>query len=69
MSIKTEYDFSLPSGYLDSGGRLHRQGKKRLATRWTRSRAWAMRASRRTKLTCRWSCSAGSSPALASSSA
>jgi hypothetical protein len=32
MSLKTEYDFSLPSGYLDSDGRLHRQGKMRLAT-------------------------------------
>jgi hypothetical protein len=32
MSVKTEFDFSLPSGYLDPQGKLHRQGKMRLAT-------------------------------------
>lgn len=32
MSVKTEYDFSLPSGYLDAAGKVHRQGRMRLAT-------------------------------------
>jgi hypothetical protein len=32
MSLQTEYDFSLPRGYLDRNGQLHRQGRMRLAT-------------------------------------
>jgi hypothetical protein len=30
--IQTEYEFTLPRGYLDSEGQLHRQGRMRLAT-------------------------------------
>lgn len=30
--IQTEYDFTLPIGYLDDTGTLHRQGTMRLAT-------------------------------------
>ncbi|MFJ4806757.1 hypothetical protein [Streptomyces murinus] len=30
--LRTEFDFELPSGYLDSDGALHRQGRMRLAT-------------------------------------
>ncbi len=30
--METVYDFTLPKGYLDSTGELHRRGKMRLAT-------------------------------------
>ncbi len=30
--METEYEFTLPKGYLDSAGVLHRKGKMRLAT-------------------------------------
>lgn len=30
--METEYEFTLPRGYLDSAGELHRKGKMRLAT-------------------------------------
>jgi len=30
--MQTEFDFTLPRGYLDSEGRLHRSGSMRLAT-------------------------------------
>ncbi|MDJ1171435.1 hypothetical protein PMG71_18545 [Roseofilum sp. BLCC_M154] len=29
--LQTEFDFTLPKGYLDSEGNLHRQGKMRLS--------------------------------------
>ncbi len=32
MSLRTEYEFTLPRGYVDSGGRVHRHGTMRLAT-------------------------------------
>ncbi len=32
MSLRTEYDFTLPKGYVDSSGTLHRKGTMRLAT-------------------------------------
>jgi hypothetical protein len=32
MSLRTEYAFTLPKGYVDSDGRLHREGVMRLAT-------------------------------------
>lgn len=32
MSLKTEYDFTLPKGYVDADGTLHRTGLMRLAT-------------------------------------
>lgn len=32
MSLKTEYEFTLPKGYVDSDGTLHRKGLMRLAT-------------------------------------
>lgn len=32
MSLQTEYEFTLPRGYVDPGGRVHRQGIMRLAT-------------------------------------
>lgn len=32
MSFKTEFDFSLPHGYVDEGGNLHKEGVMRLAT-------------------------------------
>lgn len=32
MAIKTEYHFSLPRGYIDDSGELHRQGVMRIAT-------------------------------------
>ena len=32
MSLKTEYAFALPKGYLDGDGELHREGVMRLAT-------------------------------------
>ncbi len=31
-NMETVYDFTLPRGYLDSAGELHRKGKMRLAT-------------------------------------
>lgn len=30
--IQTEYDFTLPRGYVDATGQVHRQGRMRLAT-------------------------------------
>ncbi len=30
--LQTEYDFTLPMGYVDETGTLHKQGKMRLAT-------------------------------------
>jgi hypothetical protein len=30
--LQTEYDFSLPLGYVDDSGTLHKKGKMRLAT-------------------------------------
>ncbi|MCW2528951.1 MAG: hypothetical protein JWM76_3811 [Pseudonocardiales bacterium] len=32
MSLKTRYEFTLPRGYVDNHGRLHRKGVMRLAT-------------------------------------
>lgn len=32
MSLKTEYEFTLPKGYVDSDGSVHRTGSMRLAT-------------------------------------
>lgn len=32
MSLKTEYPFTLPKGYVDSSGTLHKKGVMRLAT-------------------------------------
>ena len=32
VSFKTEYEFTLPRGYLDQNGDLHREGLMRLAT-------------------------------------
>lgn len=32
MSFKTEYEFELPRGYVDSEGNVHREGVMRLAT-------------------------------------
>ncbi len=32
MSLQTEYEFTLPMGYVDREGNLHRQGVMRLAT-------------------------------------
>jgi hypothetical protein len=31
MTLQTSFDFSLPRGYLDAGGTLHREGSMRLA--------------------------------------
>lgn len=30
--LQTEFDFTLPRGYVDAGGTLHRKGRMRLAT-------------------------------------
>jgi hypothetical protein len=30
--MKTEYAFTLPKGYVDAGGQVHREGTMRLAT-------------------------------------
>lgn len=32
MAFKTEFPFTLPKGYIDSEGKLHRNGVMRLAT-------------------------------------
>jgi len=32
MTLQTEFSFSLPRGYVDSEGNLHREGSMRLAT-------------------------------------
>jgi len=32
MALQTEFEFTLPRGYLDSEGNLHKQGVMRLAT-------------------------------------
>ena len=32
MSLQTEFEFTLPRGYVDQDGNLHRQGTMRLAT-------------------------------------
>jgi hypothetical protein len=32
VSLKTEYEFTLPRGYVDAGGSVHRTGTMRLAT-------------------------------------
>ena len=32
MSLRTEYSFTLPKGFVDADGRLHREGVMRLAT-------------------------------------
>lgn len=32
MTIRTEFDFTLPKGYVDNQGTLHREGTMRLAT-------------------------------------
>jgi hypothetical protein len=32
MTLQTEFDFSLPRGYVDSEGNLHRDGVMRMAT-------------------------------------
>ena len=31
-SLRTEFDFVLPRGYVDDGGNVHREGRMRLAT-------------------------------------
>ena len=32
MSLQTEFEFTLPRGYVDQNGQVHRQGRMRLAT-------------------------------------
>ena len=32
MSLETEFEFTLPKGYVDTTGQLHRNGRMRLAT-------------------------------------
>jgi hypothetical protein len=32
MSFQTEFEFTLPKGYVDQNGNLHREGRMRLAT-------------------------------------
>lgn len=32
MAFQTEFEFTLPRGYIDSDGQVHRQGSMRLAT-------------------------------------
>jgi len=32
MALQTEFEFSLPRGYVDSEGNLHNQGRMRMAT-------------------------------------
>ncbi len=32
MALQTEFEFTLPRGYVDSEGNLHKQGTMRLAT-------------------------------------
>ena len=32
MAFQTEYEFTLPRGYIDSAGILHKEGRMRLAT-------------------------------------
>ncbi|SRR6266446_311652 len=32
MTLQTEFEFTLPKGYIDAGGSLHRQGIMRLAS-------------------------------------
>lgn len=32
MNVQTEFDFTLPRGYVDASGRVHREGRMRLAT-------------------------------------
>lgn len=32
MAFKTEYEFTLPLGYVDKDGNVHRRGTMRLAT-------------------------------------
>jgi hypothetical protein len=32
MTLQTEFDFTLPRGYVDSEGTLNREGKMRLST-------------------------------------
>lgn len=32
MAIQTQFEFSLPRGYFDSSGEIHKQGRMRLAT-------------------------------------
>ncbi|MCC2669924.1 MAG: hypothetical protein K0Q72_2395, partial [Armatimonadetes bacterium] len=32
MSLQTEFEFTLPKGYVDKEGNLHRKGTMRLAT-------------------------------------
>jgi hypothetical protein len=32
MTLQTEYDFTLPKGYVDASGTVHKRGKMRLAT-------------------------------------
>ena len=32
MSLTTEYEFTLPRGYVDRNGEVHRTGRMRLAT-------------------------------------
>lgn len=32
MSIQTEFEFTLPRGYVDESGQIHQQGRMRLAT-------------------------------------
>lgn len=32
MSLRTEFEFVLPKGFVDADGRLHRRGRMRLAT-------------------------------------
>lgn len=32
MNLKTEFEFTLPMGYVDKDGNLHKQGRMRLAT-------------------------------------
>ncbi|MFC1892702.1 phage tail assembly protein [Chloroflexota bacterium] len=32
MTLQTEFEFTLPSGYVDAEGNLHKQGRMRMAT-------------------------------------
>ncbi|WP_255512103.1 hypothetical protein [Mitsuaria sp. TWR114] len=49
--FQTEFEFTLPLGYVDADGDLHREGVMRLATAATRSCRCATRGCRATRPT------------------
>ena len=65
--MRTEYPFTLPRGYVDASGNVHREGTMRLATARDEIEPLARRRSGRTRRTCRCSFSPASSPASATS--